>query len=114
MNATTAQRQSALEHANRKRQVVARVRRDLLTHKLKLRDLLADPPPELLVYPIVDVARLSRSRNCKVAWLSRMGAAAAREGINLFMPLERVSSETREWVATYADWHFKPYRKADR
>lgn len=99
----TDERSRALGIGNAKRVERARIRSGVLDGSIAIREILEEPPPAvhgLTLYEVVHFTR--RDRRSGVAWRSRLGRAAVRDGVNLLMPVERACRESREWCAENA------------
>lgn len=88
----------SLELANRtiadRREVIARLR----SGELPGYALVADPPPCLSTMFVFDLLRLlPRSGSGRVREINRL---AVRDGINLAVPLSRLSEHRRHWLVS--------------
>lgn len=100
MTAAAAQRASALERANERRRLRARVRRDLLSGALLLDELMVDPPACLESVMLVEVLKWFRRKN-HCPGLTRLGQLALRDGVNLLQTVGGASTRSRAWVAEH-------------
>lgn len=102
---TTEQRDMALVLANEQRAAVAELRRRVARERGALEDVLMNPPDVLAQWPVVDVVRMTYSQRSSKA-LARLGQLAARDRVNLLVPLGMASERTRVWAVEHVAWHW--------
>jgi hypothetical protein len=105
---TPAERALALEHAQTTRLEVVELRRRIRRGEVALVDLLDDPPACIHGMGLVDVLRFSYTGSGRARIPRRiesLGREAARDGINLLVPIERASMRTRRWLVVRASWY---------
>lgn len=89
----------------------AAVKRDLRSGSLTLATVMQELPDALLDVPLIDIIRWSRHRSTSAA-LSRIGAMAVRDGVNLMIPLGLASQRSRTWVAQNGTRYWRPSMSA--
>ncbi|MBA3688438.1 MAG: hypothetical protein H0W81_06390 [Chloroflexi bacterium] len=101
-----AQRDLALAIANAKRIERANLRKRVRASREGLTEVLLDPPACIDSMLLIDVVRMGFTTNG--AAIQRLGRFAARDRINLMVPVDKSSQWTREWVAEHAEWNHGP------
>jgi hypothetical protein len=99
------QRTAARRLADQNRRVNVELRRRVKTGEVTIAEILANPPAHWAHVPMIDVIRRVRGRRVwgsGTTWLERLGRAAVRDDVNVFMPVGRASTRSRERMIRYA------------
>lgn len=92
------------------RRAKAMVRRDLITGRVTLADVLSPVDPALADFSLAEVVRLQWSAAGRRAMpaLEELGRYAVRDGVNLMMAAGRASVSSRAWVAEHGSKWARP------
>ena len=102
----TVQQQDAFGRSAAVRRERAALRADLVTGRVRLADLMNDPPPVLDGVTFEEVLRWMRATR-SLHSIAVIGRWAARDRINLLQPIGGSSAATRAWVAKHGEWHWR-------
>ncbi len=93
------------------RQARAQVRADLRAGRIRVADVLADPPACILDVTLHDVLRWQVATRSPRRDM-RLGSEALADRVNLLVPVGLASARSKAWAAQHGDFYLARRRKA--